>query len=53
MQNNRVVVVLLRCVIIKDNTEQSLVKFCLTVDSALMANIQVTNIGKCSVGFRG
>ena len=35
------------------NTEQSGAKFCLTVYSVLVANIQVTNIGECSVGFKG
>ena len=34
-------------------TEQSLVKSFPTVYSLLVANIQVTNMGKYSVGFRG
>ena len=35
------------------NTEQSGAKLCPTVSSVLVANIQVTNIGECSVGFKG
>ena len=53
MQDYRVVAVLLRCGYRGYYTDQSSVKFCATVYSVLNANIQATNIRKCSYGFRG
>ena len=54
-KNNREVSVLLRCLCgyPGQNKKHPGVKFCPIVYSVSVANTQVTNIGKCSIGFRG